>query len=90
MFFLLFLLCSAAMAEELAAIVYSDNSQCVTGATEIWVSDTSGIQESVGKLTRAEAKDFTVTDTLKVTGDVLIGEETLQKYITGICNSVRL
>ena len=86
MFFLLFLLCSAAMAEELAAIVYSNNSQCVTGATEIWVSDTSGIQESVGKLTRAEAKDFTVTNTLKVTGDVLIGDETLPDYITRICN----
>jgi len=90
MFFLLFLLCSAAMAEELAAIVYSDNSQCVTGATEIWVSDTSGIQESVGKLTRAEANDFTVTNTLKVTGDVLIGEKTLESYITDICNCTRL
>ena len=88
MFFLLFLLCSAAMAEELAAIVYSDNSQCVTGATEIWVSDTA--QESVGKLTRAEAKDFTVTNTLKVTGDVLIGEKTLESYITDICNCTRL
>jgi hypothetical protein len=86
MFFLLFLLCSAAMAEELAAIVYSDNSQCVTGATEIWVSDTSGIQESVGKLTRAEAKDFTVTDTLKVTGTLMIGDDTLEAYITSICN----
>ena len=90
MFFLLFLLCSAAMAEELAAIVYSNNSQCITGATEIWVSDTSGIQESVGKLTRAEAKDFTVTNTLKVTGDVLIGEKTLASYITSICNGARL
>ena len=90
MFFLLFLLCSAAMAEELAAIVYSNNSQCITGATEIWVSDTSGIQESVGKLTRAEAKDFTVTNTLKVTGDVLIGEKTLASYITDICNCTRL
>ena len=86
MFFLLFLLCSAAMAEELAAIVYSNNSQCITGATEIWVSDTSGIQESVGKLTRAEAKDFTVTDTLKVTEDVWIGNETLRAYIKSICN----
>ena len=74
------------MAEELAAIVYSDKSQCVTGATEIWVSDTSGIQESIGKLTRAEAKDFTVTDTLKVTGTLMIGNETLPDYITRICN----
>jgi len=90
MLFLLFLLCSAAMAQEPTAIVYSTEPECVSGTTEIWVNQVGDIQQSVGKLIGGEAKDFTVTDTLKVTGTLMIGDETLQNYITTVCNCSRL
>ena len=88
MFFLLILLCSAAMAQQLAAIVYSTDTECVSGTTEIWVNNNA--QEIAVTLTRAEAKDFTVTDELKVTGTLMIDNKTLQEYITTVCNCSRL
>ena len=78
MFFLLFLFCSAAMAQELAAIVYSTEPECVSGTTEIWVSQVGDIQQSVGKLIGGEAKDF------KVTGTLTIGNKTLEDYIKSV------
>lgn len=78
MFFLLFLFCSAAMAQEPTAIVYSTEPECVSGTTEIWVNQVGDIQQSVGKLIGGEAKDF------KVTGTLTIGNKTLEEYIKSV------
>jgi len=78
MLFLLFLLCSAAMAQEPTAIVYSTEPECVSGTTEIWVNQVGDIQQSVGKLIGGEAKDF------KVTGTLTIGNKTLEEYIKSV------
>jgi len=78
MLFLLFLLCSAAMAQEPTAIVYSTEPECVSGTTEIWVNQVSDIQQCVGKLIGGEAKDFTVAGTLT------IGNKTLEDYIKSV------
>ena len=67
---------------QLSAIVYNTNTpECVNGDTEIWVSDEVG--ECFGKITRAEANDFTTTQ-LEVTGTLMIGGVTLEKYIKNV------
>lgn len=84
MFFLLFLLYSAAMAQ-LSAIVYNTNTpECVNGDTEIWVNEEG--DGCFGKITRAEANDFTTTQ-LEVTGTLMINGVTLEEYIQNVIDS---
>jgi len=57
-----------------------------TSSNNTWVNSVANVQQSVEKLLGGEAKDFTVTGTLKV-GTLRIRNVALQDYITSVTNS---